>query len=448
MSTIFVTCFHGLIGRNILDTKVLGLLAERGVRVVLIVPDYKRDYFAGRFGRANVLIEGVEPNRASRYATGLLFKRLSQMMLPTRSMRILQGYRLWLGKGMGYTLFFRLAQLLGRSPLAVRFVRYLDVHLSPAGLFEELIRRHRPDLVFATDVMNENDVAVMQDARRSGIPILAMARSWDNFTVLGLMRFLPDRLLVWNEILKKEAVGLHRMPSERINAIGVPHYDRYLRGPSMPRRDFLRKIGADPARPLIFFAPIGELYLVENDSDRYVLEILSGLNFNVLVRFPPFDTVACLDGVWPSPGAFFDRPGLTFQDGIIGHREISRQDDDMLLNGIAHSQVVVTGPSTIIIEAALLDKPIILADVHRRPRSFFEGVYSYGYDHIAQILASNGTRRAGSADELLRSIHASLADPDAGQEGRARIARGQCGPADGRASQRLATAILAALEEL
>ena len=45
--------------------------------------------------------------------------------------------------------------------------------------------------------------------------------SWDNLSSKQLIHELPDRLIVWNETQRREAVDLHRVPSDRIVVTGA-----------------------------------------------------------------------------------------------------------------------------------------------------------------------------------------------------------------------------------
>lgn len=447
MKTIFITSFHLLISRNILSTPILTILSQH-VRVVVLVPDYKAEYFRKAFGGQNIIVEGVAANQASKRRSGLFFKRLFQMMLNTESIRILQGYRIHFGKTSWYESFFHLAQFFGKSLLIIRFSRFLDFHIAPKHLFRDVIQRYKPDLIFATDMLNENDVSLMQDARRAGIRTLGMIRSWDNLSVLSLMRIIPNHLMLWNERLKREAMTFNGVEEARISLVGIPHYDRYLQGPTMSRDAFLKKIDADPSKPTIFFAPIGDLYIHKNDTDRNVFDILSKLDANIIVRFPPFDTVGYLEDFKKPAHMYFDKPGVEFSDGIVSHKELSRADDDMLLDGIYYSDVVVTGPSTIVIEGALLGKPIVLINFHKEKRSFYEGLYSYNYTHIRPILESGGVRMAESGEAMAKDIQSYLKDSSQDAEGRKRIIREQCWQTDGASSRRVADVVLKELSHL
>ena len=48
--------------------------------------------------------------------------------------------------------------------------------------------------------------------KRVGIPVVSLVHSWDNLTSKGLLSAIPDRLLVWNEVMASEAEAFHGIP--------------------------------------------------------------------------------------------------------------------------------------------------------------------------------------------------------------------------------------------
>jgi hypothetical protein len=78
--------------------------------------------------------------------------------------------------------------------------------------------------------------------------------SWDNLTNKGLIRVLPDRVYVWNEAQKREAVAMHRVRPENIGVTGAPVYDQWFaRRPSTTREDFCAKTGLSPDKPFFLY---------------------------------------------------------------------------------------------------------------------------------------------------------------------------------------------------
>jgi hypothetical protein len=81
MKTIFITSFHSLISRNILQTDVLKLLIKSGAYIYIFCPDYKLEYFKKEFARDSVEtigIKNIHPNK-----TEAIFKQLASSLLPT-----------------------------------------------------------------------------------------------------------------------------------------------------------------------------------------------------------------------------------------------------------------------------------------------------------------------------------------------------------------------------
>src|SRR4030095_13968020 len=78
--------------------------------------------------------------------------------------------------------------------------------------------------------------------------------SWDNLTSKGLVRVLPDHVVVWNEAQKREATALHGVPADRVLVTGAQLFDRWFTmQPSRSREEFCRAAGLDPERPFLLY---------------------------------------------------------------------------------------------------------------------------------------------------------------------------------------------------
>lgn len=441
MRTIFVTSFHVLISRNILAAGLPRRLVDGGARVVVLVPDYKAPYFRERFGGPGIEILGVDANAPTKTLRGRFFKRLAQNMLDTSTVELKQKQRRFLHRQrVAYYCFWLPARLAWHVPGAVPLVRMLDRALAPSCPLEVLLERERPDLVFATDIQNENDVALLQGASRRGIPTVGMVRSWDNLTNY-LLRIIPGVLLVGNTLEREEAVRYHGVPAGRIRIVGIPHYDRYRSLPKAPRDDFLRSLGLDPQKKLIVFTPVGDRYIRNSDSDRSVMDLLAAMpEVNVIVRFPPADTVSHTGDFTPPPHMHFDRPGVAF-DASAAHREVSEEDDRRLMHELYHADLVITGPSSIALDASLFGKPIIAVNLSRGERPYLEGIIGYDYVHFGYLRERAALALARSGGELRDFIRRYLADSSHDAAGRAAVVRDLCGPADGRSAERIVDAL-------
>src|SRR5207244_4491874 len=57
----------------------------------------------------------------------------------------------------------------------------------------------------------------------------------------------PDRLLVWNEVQAREAVGLHGIARERISVLGAANFDRFFGEVEAERRAAAGRTKSDAA---------------------------------------------------------------------------------------------------------------------------------------------------------------------------------------------------------
>ena len=69
------------------------------------------------------------------------------------------------------------------------------------------------------------------------------------------MRLLPDKLLVFNEVVRQEAIKHADMPEDKIEIVGLPQYDQFVTDMPISREEFCRGAGLDPNRKIVLAAP-------------------------------------------------------------------------------------------------------------------------------------------------------------------------------------------------
>lgn len=445
MRTIFVTSFHLLTPRNLLWTPVLDLLIKADLKIVLLVPREKEAYYRKHFENKNVSVEGILMGAHTRTFWDRLIGRIFHTMNETVSMRI--RYRAEF-KNQPFSYFFKylLINFMGRFRLLRKILRKCDYLFLSEERFRECFGKYSPDLIFSTDVIDKYDAALMYAAGRRNIPVVSMVRSWDNLTKFGVLRALPDRLLVWNEILKNQAVHYHDVPPERITVVGLPHYDFYTHGRRTPREEFLKGLGADPTKKIILYSPTGAPRLLYSDADKYILGILARTGATIIVRFPPAGPVD-MKGYHKSENVFYDVPGIVFSKSSSGIDSILEvKDDQRFADELYHCDLVVCGPTTVALDAAVFDKPIILPNFNSHQAPFLDDLWeSYLSEHFQYVIQGGAGRLVGSEEELLHWVSRYLDDPSCDAEGRKRLVESHCGILDGKASERFAARIIASL---
>lgn len=432
--TVFISSFHPLISRNILATPLLRLLSEAGITPVVLAPEKKKDFFAAEFGR-EIKVESVALEVSRR---DLLLRYLSLSALDTMTLRLKRKTEM---AASGQWL----VRAIGNRQWARKVLRFCSARFTPRGLFADLFGRYQPATVFVTDMQNEFDVRLMHEAQDRGIIVIGMVRSWDNLTSKGLLRVVPDILVVHSKIEKDEAITLHGIPEARIRVVGIPHYDRYVLELRTPYEEFCNRIGADPAKRLVLLAPTGDRYIKNNTVDAAILRLLDHLlpaSHQILVRLPPTDRVAGLDGHTNEGRIIFDRPAKRFH--TPKNAELSAADDRHLADSLYWSDLLVAGPSTIAVDAAFFDKPVVLIGFDGdEVRPYLDSIRRYyEYDHFQSVLRSGGVRLAKTKEDLATELNAYLTRPERDREGRRRMITEECFAADGKSTERLAEAIM------
>lgn len=355
MRTIFITSFNPFISRNILSTDVLAVLkSDPDLRIVIFCPDYKIDFFKEEFASANILIEGVKTELGSQQ--DIVFSYLDRSLVRTRTLAI-HRLEIFLRNKNIITFFFSYILVgLGRFRSVKRLVRWLDFLTINKNKFAFYFDKYQPDLVFVTDVFHIDDVHFLAEAKSRGLLTIGMVRSWDNITNKGLFRIKPNKLIVHNKVVKMEALKYEDMVAENVFVSGLPQFDYYFNFVPSPRSDFFERIGLDSNKKTIFFAPLGRRFRV---LDKEIMAILERLSYQYIVRLPPNDTVD-IPNLKNIENIFVDHPGFSFKPEVYRDREITEADSENLAEELFHSDFVVSYPSTVVVDAMVMNKPVVI----------------------------------------------------------------------------------------
>jgi hypothetical protein len=119
-----------------------------------------------------------------------------------------------------------------------------------------LIQAQQPDVVLVTPLVDigSDQVEYVKAARALGVHSGLCVHSWDNLTNKGLIRVLPDRVFVWNDAQKREAVAMHGMRPEDVVVTGATVYDQWFaKRPTTTREEFCAKAGLDPHHEFLLY---------------------------------------------------------------------------------------------------------------------------------------------------------------------------------------------------
>jgi hypothetical protein len=410
MPVVLVSVPHGSSAGNVLRTGLVQRLLDSapGVEVVLASPLVEDVSFVQEFRHPRVTFELLPPHRPAGVEARLMaliqasyvdsgvteaVKIRKQEAIAKKTMRFIRAKR-------------RLASVL--APSIVRKESRYDLvdRLVSHPAAEQLFDRHRPVLlVTSSPGLILAEVPLLRTAVRRGVPSMAVDASWDNFTNKVLPVRHVTRLLVWNELMKQQAVTLHGYRPEQITVTGPPHWDLYFRaGRGSTRETFFRRIGADPSRKLITLTttPL-ELYPHYDHMLRGMIEAMSAGKFpypsQILVRVHPRDDLVRYKAFLGLPHVIVEKPfRTTVRTGDGMAVDITTDSQQHLADTMRYSDVVVQVASTIAIEASIFDTPVINVSFDgESPAEYIRSARRYlQFPHFANVARHGAVKHADS----------------------------------------------------
>jgi hypothetical protein len=288
----------------------------------------------------------------------------------------------------------------------------------------------------------------MQAASRLGIKTATFVFSWDNLTSRGRI-FLPyDHYLLWNEKMRKQLLELYpAIEASQTTVTGTPQFDYHFDPDYFwSREDFCSRVGADPARPIVLYTTGMAHYMAE--EPRIVARIATMLRQlkewgppQLLVRVYPKDQTGRFQ---PLKSEF---PDVLFPHVPWEQEWLTPHYDDLplLTNTLRHAAVGINVASTVSLELAMLDKPVINVaynppGVDISPVNYAE---YYNFDHYRPVVESGAVQLAHNEGEMEHLLREALDQPGAYSEQRRRLIRQFFGNSlDGHAGDRVSQCLL------
>jgi len=276
--------------------------------------------------------------------------------------------------------------------------------------FRAFIEKHRPDLVLLTPLigLGSQQVDYLRAARSLAIPTGLAVWSWDHLSSKALIREVPDRVFVWNETQKREAIEYHRVPEERIAVTGAQCFDRWFgRRPSRDRHTLCQAIGLTPVRPFVLYV-CSAPFIGSQPEAPFVVEWVRRLRESsgtlrdvpILIRPHPSRTAE-----WASVDLSPYRDVVVWGSSPVDPR--SRND---YFDSLYHSAAVVGLNTSAFIEAGIVGRPvltILLPEWHENQLGTAH--FRYLFDAGGGLLES-----ARSFDEHLAQLERAVTAPPTG----------------------------------
>jgi hypothetical protein len=302
---------------------------------------------------------------------------------------------------------------------------------------------------FATHATSYWEESLLRSALAAGIPRVYMVLSWDHLSSKVLLHENFGRILVWNRYTRNELLETyHRYRPDQVEVVGIPQYDAFLLPPSHTYASWCAQYGLDPNKRTILFSTMPQ---VRHDQQHVILEdlleaIVAGrelpADLQVLIKCHPFDSFpgyADLVGRYPvavRPSGL--KPGQEFDEWVPSATEIEDSRDCLYFCALN-----VNIFSTVTIEAAYFDKPIIhiAYDPLPIPPGRIPCHEYYNWEHFKHIVEKDASLRAYSREEFFDAIRRYSNEPTLKAAGRRRVVDEYIGDGLGGAAHQVAAAV-------
>lgn len=451
--TIFITINRNALVRNILRSGVLEKLLERSdLKIVLLLNTKISESFRREFGNQNVILEEVMSKTNSRFRK--VFIVLFNQLVYSESERMVVRFGGGSRKRPPYLVYLAkhvLFSIISRITFLKQCARWVDHNIFIEKEYDYLFKKYKPDLVFCTSIYSRGlDFVVIKAAKRFGVLTVSMPKSWD--TIGRLFYSAPsEKFIVNNVLMKNNLVKEQFIKEQDICVVGFPQFDAYVKKKEfLEKKEFCKLVGLDASKPIVLYASEGiwtywdDAYIDDLIHNHKILE-----NYNIILR-PHFSDVLKkrYERFKKYDGLYVDDEHLTAASMFSDAWDPAHEDIDWLANALKVSDVVVTSVSTFVLDAMVFDKPIIniCYDLSRSEKSVFIPMpLQYNLTHFRGIMERNSTVLVKSPAELMEWLGRYIQNPKLLSIERGKTLEDICFKVDGKASLRIATALLSLL---
>ncbi|MDA2927292.1 hypothetical protein MYX78_08680 [Acidobacteria bacterium AH-259-G07] len=359
-----------------------------------------------------------------------------------------------------YLEVLRFASVLCQNKSLYRAGRQLhDKWVESFPVLEDYVRLFedvRPDIVVSSNPFDWSELPLSLVAARLHVPTVTAIVSWDNLSYKGFPLTRFTRYMVWSDLMKRELLRIEpQLDLDQIQITGTPQFDFHLSEELIwTREEFFGRIGGDPTRPLITYSACADLTFSEEPEVVAMLwqaieqgDVID--NPQLLIRLHPHDKTDRFDRIRQRcPSLLIKRPWKHNADRFWWFTP-TRDDLALLSNTLRYSDISVNAFSTIVLDSAIFDKPIVcVAFSSERDSPAADYLrHSSEIGHCQYLSESKAVRVAFSLVELISHLNSYLSDPSAERELRHRMVEQICGPVDGTTKYRMVDCILSTLKQ-
>lgn len=346
-------------------------------------------------------------------------------------------------------LLLRITSFIFSITFLFRFLEYLECKLFIKKVdveFKNQLKAIKPAFALSTSYVVDAEWSLFRTLHDLQIKIYTHILSFDNLTSRG---YLPikyfDGFLVWNEKMKDELQHIYAIPSSKITITGTPQFDFHINKRYIKSRAWTcEMLGIDQGHFIVYCAnhyalTPDEPQLLEKIIDAFQQdELLS--SHQIVLRLHPMDDYDRWNAILKKyPAVRVSYPWVHKDKTHLFWGNPSLDDLILFSNTLRYCNLVINIASTISIDAAILDKPVVCVGFSSNSSNAFNSLY-YNFhhsEHYAPIMATGSTPLSVDLNSLVNMATDGIQNPDELSEKRQGMVRLLCGDTDGTASSKI-----------
>jgi len=439
LKTAFILLDHGLAHAYFFETELARTLAARDLRMVFLVPENMQALLQDKYPGENIIFEPMREQEIIHYrrthVEGLqeLYEYIRRVGMsgkgPLSYVETVKRRKEFEARGrrkVQLLLLRPLIALMRRARWARNVFRAVFQSMFSPSIYADLFDRYKPDLVVSNMAGWRMDQYLLREANKRQVKTAVVIFGWDNPSSQGLPGAYIDHVNVWSEIQKQELIDCSDWEPEKIHIGGMPLFDSYIsRKWVMPRDEYFRLHGLDPDKELVAFAATGLNFSPNSHMIEALAELVGGnalgIPTQLLVRLHPnhFKNVPRYKH---EAKAIFELAKRYPDIHIVEPREMpgdleryAGEDYPEKASMMAYCDVLVTLYSTMVVEEAIHDKPIINACLPTGEgygEDFWVPIQEVPtFPTSRRVNATGAGRLVQTRRELQAALEAYLADP-------------------------------------
>ncbi len=452
---ILIIIETGYVARSLLRSNFLFNIKSDFSKVILVVPREKVNSYKKLYGFNNVIIESIidsYPSIFQKKFNIILKYSIHAKVAKLKIMRKIfkeSGFRfnIWI---LYFPLIF-FSYFLSRFKLWRKILRFIYSFFPVNIDCINLLKKYNIDIIYAnyTSIgVRDFNLNILKAAKSLGIKTVGNIFSWDNLFSKVFITTHTDFITVPNQQVAEDAVNIGDFKRDSVKIVGLPHFDFYFNHKLiLPKDDFFDKIGANPKKDFFIFAFGAGNQRVDYE---YFLDLLNkisekcgGIQFYLRPYPKNYYNKSILNKYFGNKNLIFEKRPLDNLENLGNNFEFPEEDNQLLFNLLYHSRGLICLTSTLMIEACLMNTPIInllyLGD--KKINYYYRPERHYELDHIVRIFKRNFSIKVRNDNELVNAINSYLMNKELHQKERKETALEQMHIVNGTSARELAAVL-------